>query len=157
MLLDNWNPLAVGLANYMREFRPHVQRGALVIRLPRGTGQLVGAFGNDGYTAEDRVKREVSALRWLLGKAALEELGFGLSDDGHTWALLVRPGKFRCDPPGAEIAPEALTAFVEDAVWEAWRLACTLPPLEASEDVDKALCPMSAESPAIRKTEAGVW
>src|SRR5689334_21178907 len=78
MLLDNWKALAVGLAAYLREFRPHILWGALPIRLPRGTGQLIGAFGNDGYTAEDRVKWEVSALRWLLGKAALEELGFGL-------------------------------------------------------------------------------
>ena len=32
MLLDNWNVLAIGFAAYMREFRPHVHRGALAIR-----------------------------------------------------------------------------------------------------------------------------
>lgn len=157
MLLDNWNVLAIGLAAYMREFRPHVYRGALAIRLPRGTGQLVGAFGNDGYTTEGRVKREVSALRRLLGKATLEELGFGLSDDGHTWALLVRPGRLPCDPPGVEIAPEALTAFVDDAVWEAWRLVCAVPHQEAPEkQMDKVLYPTSVEWQTIRNTEAGV-
>jgi hypothetical protein len=140
MRLDNWNALAVGLAAYMREFRPRVLRGALPIRLPRGTGQLIGAFGNDGYTTEERVKREVSALRRLLGKA-----------------LLIRPGRLPCDSPGVEIAPDALTAFVDDAVWEAWRLACAVPAQEASEkEMDNVLCPTSVEWPTIRNTEAGV-
>ncbi len=146
MLLDNWNALAIGLAAYMRESRPHVPRGALVIRLPRGTGQLVGAFGNDGYTTDDRVRREVSALRRRLGKAAFEELGFGLSEDGHTWALLIRPGRPPCDPSGVEIAPVGLTAFVDDAVWEAWRRACAGPAQEVSEkEMDQVMCPTSVE------------
>ncbi len=144
MLLDNWNALGVGLAAYMREFRPHIQRGALALRLPRGRGQLVGAFGNDGYTTDERAQREVSVLRRLLGKAALEELGFGLSEDGHTWALLVRTRTLPCDLPGIEIAPEALTAFMDDAVWEAWRLACAVPVEEASEkEMGDVLCPTS--------------
>src|SRR6185437_9385405 len=110
------------------------------IRLPRGTGQLVGAFGNDGYTKDNRAQREVSALRRRLQEVALEELGFGLSDDGHTWALLVQPRTLPCDPPGFEIAPEAVAAFVDKAVWAAWQLVCTVPPREASEKKMDKVC-----------------
>jgi len=118
----------------------------LWIRLPCGTGQLVGAFGNDGYTTDDRVQREVSALRRQLQEVVLEELGFGLSDDGHTWALLVRPRTLPRDSPGFEIAPEALAAYVDKAVWAAWRLACAVPSKEASEnEMNEVLCPLSAE------------
>ncbi len=82
MLLDSWAPLATGLARYVREFLPGSRRGALPIRLPGGNGQIVGVFGNDGYAADGRVKQEVAALRQRLREAALEELGFGLSEDG---------------------------------------------------------------------------
>ena len=146
MLLESWAPLANGLARYVREFLPDSRRGALPIRLPRGQGQVVGVFGNDGYAADGRVKREVAALRRRLREAALEELGFGLSEDGHTWALLIRPGRPPCDPSGVEIAPVGLTAFVDDAVWEAWRRACAGPAQEVSEkEMDQVMCPTSVE------------
>jgi hypothetical protein len=145
MLLDNWNALAIGLAGYVREFLPHARRGAVAIRLPRGAGQVIGVFGNDGYAADGRVKQEVAALRRQLQGAALEELGFGLSEDGLAWALLVGPGPSPWQTSGGGTPAEALVAFLDDAVWEAWRLACRIPPLETSaERVDPLRCPAPA-------------
>ncbi len=108
----------------MREFLPDSRRGALPIRLPGGNGQIAGVFGNDDYTAGDRVKQEVAALRQRLREAALEELGFGLSEDGHAWALLVRPAATSRQPSGEDGAvAQALAAFLDEAVCEAWRRA----------------------------------
>ncbi len=100
MLLDNWAPLATGLARYVREFPFDSRRGALPIRLPGDNGQIIGAFGNDGYTTDGRAKQEVAALRQRLREAVLEELGFGLSEDGHAWALLVLSAATPRQPSG---------------------------------------------------------
>jgi hypothetical protein len=132
MLLDNWKALAIGLAAYAREFLPDVRRGALALRLPLGVGYVAGAFGNDGYAEDSRARTEVAALRERLQQAGLEELSFGLSKDGHTWALLVGPGRSQQQTPDDGIPAEALVAFVDDAVWDAWKIACGLPPLETS-------------------------
>ena len=135
MLLDSWAPLATGLARYVREFLPDSRRGALPIRLPGGSGQIVGVFGNDGYTVDERVKQEVAALRQRLREAALEELGFGLSEDGHAWALLVRPAATSRQPSGDDgTVAQALTAFLDEAVWEAWRRACGVPQAQPPEE-----------------------
>jgi hypothetical protein len=124
MLIKSWVPLATGLARYVREFLPDSRRGALPIRLPGG-GRIVGVFGNDGYTADGRVTHEVAAIRERFREAHLAELGFGLSEDGHAWALLVLPAATQRDASGTdEGAALALTSFLDDAVWEAWRRAC---------------------------------
>lgn len=158
MLRDNWIALAIGLAAYVREFLPHARRGALTIRLPRGTGEVTGVFGNDGYAADGRVKKEVTELRRRLREAALEEFGFGLSEDGHAWALLVGPGPSLGQTSGGGIPAEALAAFLDDAGWEAWRLACGLLPLGTSaEKVDPAPCPARAGRAMSGETGACVW
>lgn len=148
MLLDNWNALATGLAAYAREFLPDVRRGAMGLRLPRGVGHVNGVFGNDGYAEDTRVKTEIAALREELQEAGLDELGFGLSEDGHSWALLVGSGRSQHQTSNGGIPAEALVAFLDDAVWTAWRMACGLPPLEASA---VGSCAAPAE-----KTGAGV-
>jgi hypothetical protein len=156
MLLDNWNALATGLAAYVREFLPYTRRGALAIQFPRGVGQVVGVFGNDGYAVDVRVKEEVAELRRRLEGAALKEMGFGLSEEGSAWALLVRPGASLCQTSAGGIPTETLVAFLDDAVWEAWRIACGIPPLETSaERVDPLRCPAPAGVPTISETGAG--
>jgi hypothetical protein len=156
-LPDHWGPLAVGLAAYVREFLPRPQRGTATISLPGGAGRVIGVFGNDGYAADGRVKREVAALRQRLQEAGLGEVGFGLSEDGHAWALLVGPGPFPCQTSGGGTSPEALAAFLEAAVWEAWRRACGLPPPEPSaRGVEPAPCPASEGRPMIGETGADV-
>jgi hypothetical protein len=53
-----------------------------------------------------------------LQEAPLEELGFGLSEDGHAWVLLVGPGPSQRQASGG-IPAGALAAFLDDAVWDA--------------------------------------
>lgn len=65
-------------------FPPH--RGVIEVRNPFG-GRCLAAFGNDGYSQDDRTRTYVDAL--------LEEIGghdpvLGIdSDDGYTWAIVV--------------------------------------------------------------------
>lgn len=65
-------------------FPPH--RGVIEVRNPFG-GRCLAAFGNDGYSQDDRTRTYVDAL--------LEELGrhdpvFGKdSAEGYTWAIIV--------------------------------------------------------------------
>lgn len=77
---------------------------------------------------------EVAALRKRLQEEALDELGFGLSEDGHAWTLLVAPGPSQRPTSSDRIPAEALAAFLDDAVWEAWRIDCGLPPLRTSAE-----------------------
>jgi hypothetical protein len=157
MLLDNWDTLATGFASYVREFLPHAPRGALTIRLPRGVGHVTGVFGNDGYAADGRVKTQVAVLRRRLQEAALDELGFGLSEDGHTWALLVGPGSSQRHTLGGESLPEALAASLDDAVWEAWLIACEARPPEPSpEGPDSVECLALAGRAMVCEAKEGV-
>lgn len=119
-MLDNWDALAAGLATYVREFLPHQRRRALPVRLPAAAGQVVGVFGNDGYATDDRVKKEVDVLRQRLREDSHEEVGFGLSEDGHAWARVVGPSP---RPAFGGASGAALAAGLDDAIWEAWRVA----------------------------------
>jgi hypothetical protein len=132
-LSDNWDAVAAGLAAYVKEFLPHCRRGAIPVRLPAGAGQVVGAFGNDGYSADDKVRAEVAVLRQRLREGGRTELGFGLSEDGHAWALLVCADALPCraSEDGGATA-KALAAWLDDAVWDAWGVACGLPLSEDS-------------------------
>src|SRR5262249_35859525 len=98
MLRRNLNDIACGLAAHVRKNLAGVERGAVPIRLVedapgplRGVegGAAVGIFGNDNYIAEMKARREVELTRQRLRQIGVEEVGFGLSPDGYTWALLV--------------------------------------------------------------------
>jgi hypothetical protein len=79
------------------------------------------------------VKQEVARVRQQLQEAELEEMAFGQSQDGQAWVVLVRPRPSPARAPdGEKIAADALTTFLDEAVWRAWRLACGIPPLEPS-------------------------
>ena len=49
-----------------------------------------GVVRNDDYRNDDKVCREVALVRDGLREAGLEEVGFGTSHDGYSWALLVK-------------------------------------------------------------------
>src|ERR1700736_3496906 len=86
MALDNWNAYATLLAMTARQNTSLAPRGVLSIDCPGEKTPVVGVFGNDNYAEDKRVKREVDLIRYWLTVAALEEVGFGLSQDGFTWA-----------------------------------------------------------------------
>jgi hypothetical protein len=113
-----------------------VERGALPLRLvdettkpPRTVedGPLVlGVFGNDCYLTDAKARREVELLRQRLKDAEARELGFGVSEDGRTWALLVGVDRNRYQTEaGRGLQRELLKVFLEEAVWHAWQGAAT--------------------------------
>jgi len=134
MLRRNLNDVARELAAHARQNLTTVERGAVPVRLVEEganplvfhdiTGSVVGVFGNDNYIAESRARREVQLVRQRLPGLAAEEVGFGLSRDGYTWAMVVR-----CDDrpyrtaAGKRLQREMLKIGLENAVRDAWEAA----------------------------------
>jgi hypothetical protein len=134
MLRRNLNDIASGLAAHVRKNLTFVERGAVPVRLVDDTagpirvieeGSVIGIFGNDNYIAEAKARREVELTRRQLKDVGAEEVGFGLSHDGYTWALLVRcdGGRYQTDA-GRALQKELLKIALDDAVSRAWRDAC---------------------------------
>jgi hypothetical protein len=107
---------------------------------------MLGAvFGNDRYLANHLAKKEVGLIREHLREAGLEELGFGLSYDGQSWALLVRTEIDGLRTPSARaFRTEMYRAYLEDLVWAAWRRACGASPEETQ-------WPLGPSKPARRR------
>jgi hypothetical protein len=83
----DWQAEATAAANFAFAEMFEAHRGAIPWR---DLGVSV-AFGNDGYTQDERSQRDVVVLRDLLAGVGLVELGFGTDpEDGYTWALLVQ-------------------------------------------------------------------
>lgn len=111
----NWPALASVVAEQLRVRRPEVRRGSLPVLLGESTDEVVAAFCTEDGGPGTRGHQTLRLLRHALDEAGLQELGFGTTEDGVSWALLVRSEH----PGGVRL----LTTFLEEAVWEAWRLA----------------------------------
>jgi hypothetical protein len=83
---DKWNNLARDHANALNERLPDVPRGAY----PTDIAGVCLAFAIDDFAHDDRARLTVTLLRRVLHDAGLPELGFGTSDDGRTWCMLVQ-------------------------------------------------------------------
>jgi hypothetical protein len=82
-------------------------------------GTLV-VFGNDASPEDRRFEHAVNMLRRRLTEAHLaEELGYAISQDGESWAMLVRR-------PDNEIPDEAFTDRMNTMLWDAWFDACRI-------------------------------
>jgi hypothetical protein len=132
------NDIACGLAAHVRKNLTCVERGAVPVRLIEDTpglvrvveeGAVIGVFGNDNYIAEAKARREVELTRRQIKDVGAEEVGFGLSQDGFTWALLVRcdDRRYRTEA-GKALQRELLKIALEEAVSRAWRDACDAAP-----------------------------
>ncbi len=138
MLGRRLNDIACGLAAHVRKNLMCVERGAVPVRLVDDSfgpirviedGTVIGIFGNDNYIAEANSRREVELTRQLLREMGAEEAGFGLSQDGFTWALLVRcDGSRYKTEAGKALQREMLKIALEEAVGRAWRAACDAAP-----------------------------
>jgi hypothetical protein len=128
------NDVARGLAAHVRKNLAAIERGAVPVRLVEETvgplgfrdedAGVVGVFGNDNYASEVRARREVELIRLRLRDLGAEELGFGLSQDGYTWALLVRGDDRRFRTlAGKLMQREMLKIALEQAVQQAWQAA----------------------------------
>jgi hypothetical protein len=135
MLPKNLQAVATDLATHVRQNWCFLPRGAVPVRLIEETNgrihfvedgsAVVGVFGNDNYLADAKARREVELMREQLRESDAEEVGFGLSRDGFSWALLVRVNDTHyTTAAGKTLQKELLKIFLEDAVYRAWRHAC---------------------------------
>ncbi len=129
MMLDTGNLSANILARFARENLFGIQRAAFRIRYSNEETVAVAVFGNDHYSTDEGIRQEVEAIRRRLKDAAIEEVGFGLSPDGVTWALLlkVNNGQYQT-VAGRAFQVEMAKAFLDDIITGAWRAAGDLSP-----------------------------
>jgi hypothetical protein len=90
MVQKNLKMFATSLAMYARKELAAVPRGSLLIRMVGDGSVIAGVYGNANYVADPKARQEVELVRQRLKEAGIEVQQFGLSLDGHTWALLVR-------------------------------------------------------------------
>jgi hypothetical protein len=123
---------ASNLATFVRLKMAEVPRSALVVRCTSDGSMLGAVFGNDHYLGNHLAKKEVGLVRQQLRESGIEELGFGLSHDGQSWALLIRTDFEELKTSSAKaFRTEMYRAYLEDLVWAAWRTACGASPDEA--------------------------
>jgi hypothetical protein len=78
---------AAGIAATIKETLFEAHRGAI----PTPFHGILAAFGNDGYTQDERTRAEVERVRELLKAEGIEELGFGVdAEESYTWVLLAK-------------------------------------------------------------------
>lgn len=116
MVIHDWPLYANLLAILGRKSFGHVRRAAF--RLDVGDETLVIAlFGNDNYQTDAAVQKEIDLFRSEVVETGTEELGFGLSADGLTWALVIKPDLDRNQTiPARVFQMEMLKSSIEDFV-----------------------------------------
>jgi hypothetical protein len=121
MALMNLRTFAAMVAMYVKKQMAGTPRGAILIRCLTDATMVGAVFGNDNYMADGNTRREVDLVRQELAHHGVTELGFGLTPDGSTWALLASPEK---DPyqtaAGKAFHLELFRIFLDDAVQQAW-------------------------------------
>jgi hypothetical protein len=135
-----WNEIAKGFADYVQQFRLILERGAVSIQLyydeqPSQEESLlvVGLFGNDN-TLGEASGLEVELVRKALQDTQMFELGFSLSADASTWAMLVGEKNSSLSTlVGKTFHKEMLKFYLEDLVWDSWRAANGEPALENAQ------------------------
>ena len=122
---------AMQVATYVRRRLAAQERGALVVQGTADDELVLAVFGNDRYRFNKRVNSEVEWVRRRLTAAGARELGFGVSEDGSSWALLfeAEPDRFHT-AAGRMFQRELLAIHLEEVVWDAWR-SVTVKPAEA--------------------------
>jgi hypothetical protein len=125
MTLVNLDMFATILATYARHKLRDVHRAALLVRSTHDGSVVAAILGNDGYRSNTASREEVDLVRRQLKDAAIEELAFGISSDGHSWTLIVEADNQEFQTETAKrFKTEMLRAYLEDVVWAAWRTAC---------------------------------
>jgi hypothetical protein len=121
MTQRNWSEFTAAFALYARSKLAETQRGTMLIRCTADGSVLAGVYGNDNYRADSRSRQEATLVRQRLRDLSAAELGFALSPDGYTWAVLVRA---RQQPylteAGKHFQMEMLKSTLEEAVQGAW-------------------------------------
>ena len=112
----DWNAAANEVADRIKAHRFDEHNGATCF-WKRG---VFIAFGNDGYSQDERSRSAVELLRQRLNDLQTIELGFGVdSSDGYTWAMFVWPEEY--------LSEETFTEELATLVTEARRVAICRP------------------------------
>jgi len=81
----DWNAYASEKANLLARQMPAADR-TVIHDGPGGQSLL---FAHDNYATDPLAREQVTLLRQRLFEAGIAELGFGVSDDGRTWVMVV--------------------------------------------------------------------
>jgi hypothetical protein len=128
MAQRNWSEFAAQFALYARSKLATNERGTLLIRCTGDGTMLAGVYGNDNYRANSKSRHEALLVRQRLKDLAAAELGFALSPDGYTWALLVQARQKPYRTSAATLFEmEMFKATLDETVQGAWRAACERP------------------------------
>ena len=124
MGVSDWNAAASNVAGDIRQNRYPFQRGLVCIPCPEEGMVVAWMLGNDGYALKAEVKRELTIIRQRLTGSEVQELGFGLSNDGHSWALALKADNRRYQTAiGKALHLQLLKIHLNDtilrAAWEA--------------------------------------
>ncbi len=124
MALVSLDTFATILATYARKKLDTVNRAALLVKCVRDGNIVAAVIGNDNYIASSAAQQEVELVRQQLRDAEVEELAFGLSQDGYSWALLVKADNQGFQTAaGKAFRSEMLRGHLDEMVWNAWREA----------------------------------
>jgi len=124
MIRYNYAEFVNALALYARTRLSAVDRGTLLIKITDDGSLLAGVFGNDGYARDAKARMEANLVRNRLKDLSANELGFALSPDGHTWAVLVKADwQPYQTATGRAFQMEMLKASLDDVLEGAWRAA----------------------------------
>ena len=85
---SNWTEEAARAAVYAAEKRRSEHHGTM----PWGEPGIAAVFGNDGYRSHYASQAAVGLMRQELHALGVRVVGFGLDQDGNTWALIVETG-----------------------------------------------------------------
>ena len=121
MPLRTWDEFAVDLTAYVRKHWSSMHRGAMLMPFIHDTTLFALVFGNNSLLSWDSTNAEVELIRQHVRGHGAEDLGFGLSLDGLTWALLVRLENEAAQTRlGRDFQCEMLKLTLEEAVREIW-------------------------------------
>jgi hypothetical protein len=124
----DWNETARGLAVFVQKFRFLIERGVVPLQVERGRVNqagderclLFGVFGTDREEAGVEHCEAEAVRHQLREDPDLHELGFGVSSDGATWAMLVAADQAHYQTAaGRALQRELLKISLEDAVQRA--------------------------------------
>ena len=115
MKTQNWPLLAKLLAMVAHRRLQQVHRAAFCLD-GNGDNLIIALFGNDNYSADNRLQSEIDGYREQLAGTGNDELGFALSPDGATWVLLTRPNLGNQTLSAKVFQLEMLKSLLDDIV-----------------------------------------
>ncbi len=126
--VENWTDEAAKAAVYAAERRCSEHHGAM----PWAEPGIAAVFGNDGYRNNFAAQAIVGLFREKMRSSGIRVLGFGLDQDGNTWALLVESDDVQ---------------FLRQTALDAWKVASESDPNDLEWQLLQRLREVSGDAP----------